>query len=104
MRTSTPDHIRFFIYFFFITALAFTGILIADMDNLQRYVHLDYSRMASAIIRTMISWMHLWFASLLFKRFNDTPTWLKILLAVPSLLLAIFCAGFLVSLFVDLEI
>ncbi|MCZ8538260.1 hypothetical protein M9R32_13770 [Paenisporosarcina quisquiliarum] len=73
------------------------------MDNLQRYVHLDYSRMASAIIRTIISWMHLWFATLLFKRFKDIPTWLKILLAVPSALLAIFFAGFLVSLFVDLE-
>ena len=79
------------------------GILIADMDKLLRFVHLDYTRMASAIIRTVISWIHLWFAALLFKRFKDIPTWLKIVLVVPSALLAIFCAGFLVSLFVDLE-
>ena len=103
MRTRTPDLIRFFIYFFFITSLAFMGILIADMDNLQRYMHFDNMRMTSAIIRTMISWMHLWIATLLFKRFKDIPTWLKILLAVPSALLAIFFAGFLGSLFVDLE-
>lgn len=79
------------------------GILLADMDNLQRYMHFDNMRMTSAIIRTVISWMHLWFATLLFKRFKDIPTWVKIVLAVPSALLGIFFAGFLVSSFFDLE-
>jgi hypothetical protein len=103
MRTRAPNPIKFFIYFFIITSLAFMGILIADMDNLQRYMHVDNIRMTSAIIRTMISWMHLWIATLLFKRFKDIPTWLKIVLAVPSALLATFFAGFLGSFFVDLE-
>ena len=103
MRQIVSDYSRFFVYFFIMTALAFMGILLADMDNLQRYLHFDDMRMASAIIRTIISWIHLWVATWLFKRFKDIPTWLKIVLAAPSALLAIFCAGFLVSLFVDLE-
>lgn len=103
MRTRISDHFRFFVHFFFITALAFMGILFADMDNLQRYVHFDDMKMASAIIRSIISWIHLWIAIRLFKRLKDTPMWLKIVLAVPSFLLAIFCAGFLVSLFVEVE-
>jgi hypothetical protein len=76
--------IRFFIYFFLLNAIAFTGIFIADMDTLQRYIHFDYMRMASAIIRSIISLTHLRIAFFLFKSFKDIPTWLKIVLAVLS--------------------
>lgn len=91
--------IRFFIYFFLLNAIAFTGIFIADMDTLQRYIHFDYMRMASAIIRSIISLTHLRIACFLFKRFKDIPTWLKIVLAVLSFFVGIAAAGFLLSVY-----
>jgi hypothetical protein len=96
-------YVKFFIYFFFLNAIAFTGILMADMDTLQRYFQFDYMRMASAIIRSIISLTQLGIAFFLFNRFKAIPTWLKLVLAVLSFLVGIASAGFLLSVYFPLR-